>query len=463
LAKTKQKQQDEVAPAGGSDEAEYAAYVEHFMASAESAEDMPLGIDAWREAFPRENAEQPGDSNVSMSEGSVAAGGPDEDEEAEIMYGHSDALPDALPGLELEIRKAQAELVAPVTVLPSAAEFEASMAVARVLAQTKFVPESYRGSPEEVMAAIFTGRELGIGAMQSLRDIHMIDGRPVFSASLMLSQLRRGGVKILDSESTEERAFIRAQRMDTGEIAEVEWTYAQAELITRKGKKLVDGDNWKNYRLDMLWARCVGRLARRLGSDLLSGMVYTSEEMHDLEGWDTDGYKAGEPPAPPAWGEFNPGEILHPDTPKGWRVTLEWLDYVDSTVDWPFILRGVFQAKYGVESVADLGTNNQVAGRRTANLAGFLRLHVMEGQEFPPPSDDQIIEAIQWAFEGLTLDSVRHKEAEEGEVVDEGRDTGAALSPEAQKDLLNAEEAEVEFGLAEEVQERAARDADTEA
>ena len=40
----------------------------------------------------------------------------------------------------------------------------------------------------------------------------------------------------------------------------------------------------------MLWARCVGRLARRLGSDLLAGMVYTAEELHDLEGFNGEGY-----------------------------------------------------------------------------------------------------------------------------------------------------------------------------
>lgn len=374
------------------------------------------------EAFPRENA-------------------PEEREE----------LPDAVPGLELEVRKAREELVAPVTVLPSAAEFEASMAMARVLAQTKFVPDSYRGSPEEVMAAIFTGRELGIGAMQSLRDIHMIDGRPVFSASLMLSQMRRGGVEILESVSTSERAWIKARRRDTGEVAEVEWTFEEATNITRKSKKLTDGDNWKNYPADMLWARAVGRLARRLGSDLLAGMVYSTEEIRDLEGWDTDGYTAGQAPTL-VWGEFNPGEVLHPDTPKGWGAIVEWLDYADASVDWPFILKGILLAKYRVDSIRNLGAQNQVAGRRAANMAGYLRLHVMEGKEFPPPTDDEIIAAIQWAFEGLTLDSIKRRDAEAGEVVDEGDDSSdAALTEEEQEALRNAVDAdvdEIEFGEA---------------
>lgn len=403
------------------------------MTEAEQAEVDPAGGSEEEEAFPRENAVTPDPTDPQ------AAAFPTEAEED---------FPEPVPGMEVEIRKAREELVAPVTVLPSAAEFEASMAMARVLAQTKFVPDSYRGSPEEVMAAIFTGRELGIGAMQSLRDIHMIDGRPVFSASLMLSQMRRGGVEILESESTDDHAWIRARRRDTGEVAEVEWTYEEATRIKRKGKLLVDGDNWKNYRADMLWARAVGRLARRLGSDLLSGMVYTTEEMRDLEGWDNDGYDATSAPRL-VWGEFNPGEILHPDTPKGWRAIMEWLEYVDAGVDWPFLLRGVLQAKYGVESVRDLGESNQVAGRRAANLAGYLRQHVMEGKEFPPPSDEEIIGAVQWAFEGLTLGDVKRREPLEGEEVEEGRDSDAALTPEEQEQMQAALEADadgIEFG-----------------
>ena len=114
-----------------------------------------------------------------------------EHEEAEAVGA---PLPDAVPGLELEIARAREMAVPPAGALPSASEFEAAMAVARVVANTKFVPDDYRGNPDSVVAAIFTGRELGIGPMQSLRDIYMIDGRPVFSASLTLSQMRRGGL-----------------------------------------------------------------------------------------------------------------------------------------------------------------------------------------------------------------------------------------------------------------------------
>ena len=63
----------------------------------------------------------------------------------------------------LVIREERETLPAPASVLPSSREWEATMAVAREIAGTQFVPESYRGKPDAVVAAILTGREMGIG------------------------------------------------------------------------------------------------------------------------------------------------------------------------------------------------------------------------------------------------------------------------------------------------------------
>jgi hypothetical protein len=355
-------------------------------------------------------------------------------------------LADALPGLELEIARAREMAVPPAGALPSASEFEAAMAVARVVAATKFVPDDYRGSPDSVVAAIFTGRELGIGPMQSLRDIYMIDGRPVFSASLMLSQMRRGGLHILESESTDERAWIRAQRSDTGEVAEVEWTYEDAEKITSKGKRLVDKDNWKNYPADMLWARAVGRLARRLGSDLLAGMVYAAEELRDLEGFGSEGYGATAAGPPVEWETMDPGVSLHPNAPNGWKDILLVLDYADATLDWTKIIATILSMKYGVGKVNDLAqADRQIVGRRLANLSAYLTDVVMDGQEFPPPNEAEVVGAIQWAFEGFTFEppfpEVEHEVIEPDE-------SDAALDAEASAEMMRAEaeQAEIEFG-----------------
>jgi hypothetical protein len=115
--------------------------------------------------------------------------------------------------------------------LPSVAEFSAMREYAAAVAATSMVPKAFRGKKDDVLAAILTGREMGLGPMQSLRDLFVIDGKPALAAHLLMAQLRKGGVVILDSVSSAERAWIRARRTDTGEIGEVEWTYEQASQV----------------------------------------------------------------------------------------------------------------------------------------------------------------------------------------------------------------------------------------
>jgi hypothetical protein len=64
----------------------------------------------------------------------------------------------------------------------------------------------------------------------------------------------------------------------------VEFTMEQAKrVVSKQGKPLVEGRAWKNYPEDMLWARAVSRLCRRLFPDLLSGMTYTPSELSEID------------------------------------------------------------------------------------------------------------------------------------------------------------------------------------
>ena len=317
--------------------------------------------------------------------------------EGEVVEEPSDEVRSA----ELVIHEERESLPAPQSVLPSPREWEASMAVAREIAGTQFVPESYRGRPDAVLAAILTGREMGIGPMQSLRQIHMIDGRPAFAADLMMAKMRSGGVVVLDSSSNDQRAYIKAKRKDTGEEAEVEWTIADAERAGLLSKR---GQAWKNYPSDMLWARAVGRLARRLGSDLLGGLVYAKEEMED---WDESGYGGGgagyeattaAPPKP-----FDPetdlaeGAIHGEDAP---RLLAEALNRFDPTVDWGETLGGVTLQMYDVASRRDLeGKELQDYWRRLSNAVWFID-QAAEGKDFPPVPAEQLVAGLAYGFSG---------------------------------------------------------------
>src|SRR5688572_20303974 len=63
---------------------------------------------------------------------------------------------------------------------------------APMLIKTGFLPPSIK-TPEQVMAIALTGRELGIGMMESIRGINVIQGKPSVSPQLMLALARRTG------------------------------------------------------------------------------------------------------------------------------------------------------------------------------------------------------------------------------------------------------------------------------
>lgn len=329
------------------------------------------------------------------------------------------------PEMAVAIREEREQAQPPANVLPSPAEWEATLAVARAIAATQFVPEAYRGQPEAVVAAILTGRELGIGPMQALREIHMIDGRAAFSASLMLSQMRRGGLVIVDSESTAERAFIRARRSDTGEEATVEWTMAEADKILRGSKPLTASAGWKNYPSDMLWARCVGRLARRLGGDLLGGMHYAAEEVRDFDGeggYGGSGYDTAAREVDPAK-ELLPGAIDVKDAATAEAVR-DAVGRITRRTD----TAAETEAGEHVEGAPQDEWKAAAWGRHWKRLANFVvRAQDIAGGDFPPPTNEQVAEAWAWAFNGHDItDALRGPETDgEARVEPEGGEPAA--------------------------------------
>lgn len=286
---------------------------------------------------------------------------PPEPVEAEVV----DETEEQIPAAQRESASAEIavrEPAPPPALIPSAAEFTAIREMAAAVASTQMVPVAYRGKPDDVLAAILTGREMGIGPMQSLRDIYVVDGKPSLAANFLLAMMRRNGVRVLESVSTRERAWIRARRTDTGEVAEVEWTFDDAKAIVSKGKSLVEKDNWRNYPADMLWARAVGRLARRLAPDLIGGaMPYTSEEVQD---WDDF---ADEPkPVVPR------GTARGQDGPRGYVPARNAAELRDRLVAVLGAREGPEWAKLAIEARYGAGAKLSTLPAEQANEAGRL-------------------------------------------------------------------------------------------
>lgn len=166
------------------------------------------------------------------------------------------------------------ERVGPVALTPSS--FEEAKSFASSLAKANgFVPRAYIGQPAAVLAAIVMGAEIGIGPMQSLRSIHVIEGKPQLSADLMLALAIRAGVRVQWLQSDDKAARCKLTRDGFPDHTHG-FTIAEAKAAGLAGR-----GNWSKYTASMLRARCISHALRAWSPDVLGAGVYVEGEIEE--------------------------------------------------------------------------------------------------------------------------------------------------------------------------------------
>lgn len=146
--------------------------------------------------------------------------------------------------------------------------------LAKRLCQTGVVPDTLRNKPDDTLATMLVGHELGLKPMQSFRSIHLVKGRPVMAAELMLALCLASPMceEFRLVESTDKVAKYSATRRGQKPV-ELSWTIDMA----KRAGLLDKNPTWKAHPEAMLRARCVAALARATFPDLLLGVCETSE------------------------------------------------------------------------------------------------------------------------------------------------------------------------------------------
>jgi hypothetical protein len=135
---------------------------------------------------------------------------------------------------------------------------------------------------------MLTGREFGLAAMQSLRNLFVVNNRATMSADMMSGLVfsRLPGAEINLIESTNEIATFEAKRPG-GKSVRLSFSVDDA-----KQAALLDKENWRKYPKAMLRARALAGICRLVFPDVVSGL-YTPEEMTSVI--DVDVSKSSEP------------------------------------------------------------------------------------------------------------------------------------------------------------------------
>ncbi len=169
---------------------------------------------------------------------------------------------------------------------------------ANVLAKSSIVPKAYQRKPDDIIAAAMYGREVGFGVTTSLALIDMIEGNATINAEGKVALVRGAGHSIAGTVDNM-KAVVTGKRSDTGDTMTVTFSMEDAARANLANKQ-----NWKQHPSDMLWARAVSALCRRLFPDVCIGLSYTPEEVEAFTSPSSNGW-------------------VHPDSLPGPEVIVE--------------------------------------------------------------------------------------------------------------------------------------------
>lgn len=156
---------------------------------------------------------------------------------------------------------------------------QGALVLSERLAASSLIPVALRGKPQDVLVVLMKGHELGLAPMQALSSIHVISGKAVCEAALMVGLcLSRPDVCLYFTmvESDDTQATYETHRRGAPEPVRMSYTFEQA-----KQAKLTAKDNWTNHRAAMLRARASSALARAVYPDLAAG-IYTPDEADEF-------------------------------------------------------------------------------------------------------------------------------------------------------------------------------------
>lgn len=155
--------------------------------------------------------------------------------------------------------------------------FAEAVTFAKMLEQSSFIPAAFKGKSGDILAAIQFGFELGVGPMQALQNIAVINGKPSVYGDLALALVQASG-KLAYLKETDDGtvATCIVRRVGDEENHTVTFSNADAAKAGLAGKT----GPWTQYPQRMRMFRARGFALRDKFADVLKGLI-TREEAED--------------------------------------------------------------------------------------------------------------------------------------------------------------------------------------
>lgn len=264
--------------------------------------------------------------------------------------------------------------------LPTAGELQSYKIIAEVAASNQHWRKlGGSGTQESIVATILSvmllARELGVSPMQAISGgINNIQGKFEISARIMNQLIRKHGHKLAIKMMTNEVCIIWGKRKDTGEEMEVEYHIQEA---LRSGL-VKDGGAWKKNPTDMLFARCISRIARRLFPDCIGGCYIEGELQETMQGQPVK-----------AEDLQDVTQLKSEIEVKVDPVVLNLPGFIDTTEVEKFIQESAVQSKVAIDAVRK---------KASENMGGFLKAFDGWKAKQKPIEEEAILEMSEMAF-----------------------------------------------------------------
>jgi hypothetical protein len=152
---------------------------------------------------------------------------------------------------------------------------EQAVSLGRILAKSGYFKDAMDES--KAVVKILAGQEVGIPPIAAMKGIHVIEGKPSFSAGTMAALVKRAGYRMKVLERS-----IHASRIEFWERYDGKWESVGVAAFTieeARAAGLTNKQIWKSYTANMLFARAISTGVNMFCQEVFLGPVYTPEEL----------------------------------------------------------------------------------------------------------------------------------------------------------------------------------------
>jgi len=159
--------------------------------------------------------------------------------------------------------------------------FQEAITFSQMLARSGMVPKDYNGKPEAIMVAIQWGAEVGLGPLQAVQNIAVINGRPSLWGDAAMALVRGHPACEWIKEGITGEGEARFGWCEVKRRGEEPQRRTFSVADARKAGLWGKPGPWQNYPDRMMQLRARGFAIRDVFPDALRGVI-TAEEAQDM-------------------------------------------------------------------------------------------------------------------------------------------------------------------------------------